>query len=98
MPKALFRFFTSVLLPLPGVFSADAPGWGVPSFVGGFGCFPGPFELGNVISKDISGPEGGDEVVELALLSVGEGSVAGGVSVGVAVALDGVALAEGLAH
>lgn len=63
-----------------------------------FGGFPGPLELGDVVSEDVTGAEGRDEVVELSLLSVGEGSVAGGVSVRVPIAVNGVALAEGFAN
>lgn len=82
-----------ILGTLPGVLPAYAFWWGIASFLP-LGCFPGPLELGDVVAENVSRPEGGDEVVELSLLAVGEGRVAG-VAVAVAVA---VGLAEGLAH
>lgn len=75
----------SILLPFPGVFPADAFRWGVSTFV--VLRFPGPFELGHVISEDISGSQSRNEVVELSLLSVSESTVAWTVAVAMPVAI-----------
>lgn len=58
-----------------------------------FGSFPGAFELGDVITEDISCPERGDEVIKLSFLAVGEGPIARAVGMTVAVSVS-VRLAE----
>lgn len=85
----------SILLPFSGVFPADAFGWRVSTFV--VLCFPGPFELGYVISEDISGPQGGDEIIELAFLSIREGAVTGTIAIAMPVAIRRV-LPKGFAN